>query len=106
MSARPVESARRKGKGFKKGIDQDEARRKREDNIIQLRQNKRDENLMKRRTVGATDATPAGAGMSVTSGGGQSMAQKVCTTRWPKKWEPRPGYHCLSFHKSSLNLHW
>eukprot|EP00192_Tetraselmis_astigmatica_P003312 CAMPEP_0117681070 /NCGR_PEP_ID=MMETSP0804-20121206/18746_1 /TAXON_ID=1074897 /ORGANISM="Tetraselmis astigmatica, Strain CCMP880" /LENGTH=589 /DNA_ID=CAMNT_0005490723 /DNA_START=113 /DNA_END=1880 /DNA_ORIENTATION=- len=76
MSARPVESARRKGKGFKKGIDQDEARRKREDNIIQLRQNKRDENLMKRRTVGVAETTPAGMPMS-SSTANQSMAQKL-----------------------------
>ena len=36
-------------KDFKKGIDAEEARRKREDNIIELRKNKRDENLQKKR---------------------------------------------------------
>ena len=33
------------------GIDLDEARRKREDNIVQLRKDKRDENLQKKRTM-------------------------------------------------------
>jgi hypothetical protein len=82
---RPDMSARRKGKGFKKGIDQDEARRKREDNIIELRKNKRDENLLKRRTIINSDAP---AQMSSSSNNNQSMQQKVmmcslCWTRMP-----------------------
>ena len=44
---RPDAGQRRKD--YKKGVDADEARRKREDNIIALRQNKRDENLQKKR---------------------------------------------------------
>ncbi len=36
---------------FKKGIDVEDARRKREDNIVELRKNKRDENLQKKRQV-------------------------------------------------------
>jgi hypothetical protein len=76
----------RKGKGFKKGIDQDEVRRKREDNIIQLRQNKRDENLQKRR-AGGIDAAQAieFSGESATgfSSTGQSTAQKVTTAAVP-----------------------
>jgi hypothetical protein len=36
-------------KNTKTGIDIDEARRKREDNIIELRKSKRDENLQKKR---------------------------------------------------------
>jgi hypothetical protein len=38
-------------KDFKKGVDADDARRKREDNIIELRKSKRDENLQKKRMV-------------------------------------------------------
>jgi hypothetical protein len=41
-------------KNTKAGIDIDEARRKREDNIIELRKNKRDENLLKKRSTFAT----------------------------------------------------
>lgn len=41
----------RRKKGFKKGIDVEDARRKREDNIVELRKNKRDENLQKKRMV-------------------------------------------------------
>jgi hypothetical protein len=40
-------------KEYKKGVDADDARRKREDNIIELRKNKRDENLQKKRMVNA-----------------------------------------------------
>mmetsp|Transcript_12468 Transcript_12468/g.22326 ORF Transcript_12468/g.22326 Transcript_12468/m.22326 type:complete len:518 (-) Transcript_12468:116-1669(-) len=36
-------------KDYKKGISEDEARRKREDNIIELRKTKRDENILKKR---------------------------------------------------------
>mmetsp|Transcript_17524 Transcript_17524/g.44511 ORF Transcript_17524/g.44511 Transcript_17524/m.44511 type:complete len:546 (-) Transcript_17524:417-2054(-) len=73
---RPDMSARRKGKGFKKGIDQDEARRKREDNIIELRKNKRDENVMKKRTGVISDASAmAPTGSSATAN--QSVAQKL-----------------------------
>jgi len=41
-------------KSTKAGIDIDEARRKREDNIIELRKNKRDENLQKKRQTFTT----------------------------------------------------
>ncbi len=44
--------ADRRKKGFKKGIDVEDARRKREDNIVELRKSKRDENLQKKRMVG------------------------------------------------------
>lgn len=45
-------------KGFKKGVDADEARRKREDAAVQLRKQTRDEALEKKRM---TDAAPAAA---------------------------------------------
>ena len=83
----------RKGKGFKKGIDQDEARRKREDNIIQLRQNKRDENLQKRRAGGAEAALGAGFGVEASTGfssTGQSIAQKVLPPPPPPAPPPPP----------------
>lgn len=40
-------------KDFKKGVDAEDVRRKREDNIIELRKSKRDENLQKKRQVHA-----------------------------------------------------
>ncbi len=51
MAMRPAD---RRKKAFMKGIDADDARRKREDNIIELRKNKRDENLQKKRMIYAT----------------------------------------------------
>jgi hypothetical protein len=56
------------------GIDLDEARRKREDNIVQLRKDRRDESLQKKRMVGAV--FPAGEKDSMQIGTG-AMAQKV-----------------------------
>ncbi|KAL6749504.1 importin alpha [Haematococcus lacustris] len=47
-------SAAGRKKDVKKGIDLDEARRKREDNIIELRKTKRDENLLKKRQTFTT----------------------------------------------------
>ena len=50
-------------KEYKKGIDAEEARRKREDNIIALRQNKRDENLQKKRSTFAPASATANFGI-------------------------------------------
>lgn len=44
-----MKASRSQSRNVKKGIDLDEARRKREDNIVQLRKDKRDENLQKKR---------------------------------------------------------
>lgn len=65
-------------KDFKKGIDADDARRKREDNIIELRKAKRDEQLQKKRLVNAgpnyamedSTARPMGLPHKVGGGGG------------------------------------
>lgn len=65
-------------KSTKAGIDIDEARRKREDNIIELRKNKRDENLQKKRQ---TFTTPQYAAEDSTKGGpaGQRVGRtKIC----------------------------
>lgn len=51
MSLRPEPRADRRKKGFKKGLDPEDARRKREDNIIELRKSKRDESLQKKRNL-------------------------------------------------------
>jgi len=54
------------------GIDLDEARRKREDNIVQLRKDKRDENLQKKRTMasgtlGGPSGEPSSPGIGPNS---------------------------------------
>lgn len=59
-------------KDVKKVVDADEARRKREDNIIELRKNKRDENLQKKRQ---TFATPQYAIEESNRGGAGSGGQ-------------------------------
>jgi hypothetical protein len=50
-----------KNKSIKKGIDIDEARRKREENIIEIRKTKREEELSKRRSIneGINQSIPA-----------------------------------------------
>lgn len=63
-------------KGFKKAIDIDEGRRRREETTLQIRKNKKDVRLAKRRQMpsnagGGMDATPAGlAAASMLAAGG------------------------------------
>ena len=58
------------------GIDLDEARRKREDNIVQLRKDKRDENLQKKRTIASGSlGGPAAEPSSPTGGVGGSSGR-------------------------------
>ena len=75
MSLRNDSRADRRKKGFKKGIDADDARRKREDNIVELRKSKRDENLQKKRMVfsGGEHASMEDS----TRGGAAAIQQKV-----------------------------
>jgi importin subunit alpha-1 len=62
---------------FKKGIDADEARRKREDNIIELRKTKRDENLQKKRqTFTAPPSQFALEESNKQSGGGSQRVSR------------------------------
>lgn len=39
-------------KSYKIGVDADEARRRREDNLVEIRKNKREDNLLKKRREG------------------------------------------------------
>ena len=70
-------------KTFKKAIDADEARRKREDNILSIRKNKREENLQKKRREGLQAAQPEPSLNSMTSaadatGQAPKVQQRVC----------------------------
>lgn len=76
--ARPSSRNERRKKDFKKGIDAEDARRKREDNIVQLRKDKRDENLQKKRAV--FPASGVGGAIEESTRGGGSAAQKVVHT--------------------------
>ncbi len=69
-------SSDRRRKGFKKGIDTEDARRKRETNIVELRKNKRDESLQKKRAV---FAAPGTAAMEDTNRGTVAFQRKVWT---------------------------
>jgi importin subunit alpha-1 len=55
MSLRPNARVEVRKKGYKLAVDADEARRKREDGMVEIRKSKRDENLLKKRREG----TPA-----------------------------------------------
>ena len=71
----PSMSSDRRRKGFKKGIDTEDARRKRETNIVELRKNKRDENLQKKRAI---FGAPGAASMEDSNRGTASFQRKVC----------------------------
>ncbi len=68
-----MSSAELRRKGFKKGVSAEEGRRKREDNLIELRKNKRDENLQKKRLV----QVPEGFAMEDSNRSGVAVQQKV-----------------------------
>lgn len=52
MSFRPVTRSEFRRKSYKIGVDADEARRKREDKLVEIRKNKREDNLLKKRREG------------------------------------------------------
>ena len=74
MSARAGTNTERRKKGFKKTIDPDDARRKREDNIIELRKAKRDESLQKKRAI---NMGPSAGGIEDSNRSNTAVQQKV-----------------------------
>ncbi|KAJ8752420.1 hypothetical protein K2173_004056 [Erythroxylum novogranatense] len=52
MSLRPSSRTEVRKKTYKIGVDADEARRRREDNLVEIRKNKREDNLLKKRREG------------------------------------------------------
>ncbi|OMP09363.1 Armadillo [Corchorus olitorius] len=52
MSLRPSTRTEVRKKGYKTGVDAEEARRRREDNLVEIRKNKREDNLLKKRREG------------------------------------------------------
>ncbi|KAL3638194.1 Importin subunit alpha-4 [Castilleja foliolosa] len=52
MSLRPNSRTEVRKKGYKTGVDAEEARRRREDNMVEIRKNKREDNLLKKRREG------------------------------------------------------
>lgn len=52
MSLRPGTRTEARKKSYKTGVDADEARRRREDNLVEIRKNKREDNLLKKRREG------------------------------------------------------
>ncbi|KAL1545977.1 Importin subunit alpha-4 [Salvia divinorum] len=57
MSLRPGSRAEVRKKGYKIGVDADEARRRREDNLVEIRKSKREDNLLKKRREGLLNGT-------------------------------------------------
>ncbi|KAK9136656.1 hypothetical protein Sjap_007250 [Stephania japonica] len=53
MSLRPNSRTDLRKKSYKSGVDGDEARRRREDNLVEIRKNKREDSLLKKRREGA-----------------------------------------------------
>lgn len=52
MSLRPGTRTDARKKSYKVGVDADEARRRREDSMVEIRKNKREDNLLKKRREG------------------------------------------------------
>lgn len=112
----------RRRKGFKKGIDTEDARRKRETNIVELRKNKRDESLQKKRAV---FAAPGAGSMEDSNRGTLAFQRKVCSRalhhlrvsqllgsdpelRWPyraRSWKPCHSW-CVECTAKILSSSW
>lgn len=98
MAMRAGGGAAGRKKDFKKVTDLEDARRKREDNIIELRKNKRDENLQKKRQV------HAGAGGGAGGSGAGSLAMEDAAARTGSQHKvrgPRGGGCLFVFGRSS-----
>ena len=52
MSLRPNSRTEFRKKSYKSGVDADDARRRREDNLVEIRKNKREDSLLKKRREG------------------------------------------------------
>ena len=57
MSLRPSTRTEARKKSYKTGVDADEARRRREDNLVEIRKNKREDSLLKKRRDGLVSQT-------------------------------------------------
>lgn len=62
-------------KSYKIGVDADEARRRREDNLVEIRKNKREDNLLKKRREGF--ALPSHPQQPLNHDVSQNMEKKV-----------------------------
>ncbi|CAN8294726.1 unnamed protein product [Cochlearia groenlandica] len=68
MSLRPSTRAELRKKIYKTGVDADEARRRREDNLVEIRKNKREDSLLKKRREGMIlpQSQPLGTGLDAS----------------------------------------
>ena len=71
-------------RGAKAGLDADAARRKREENVIELRKNKRDENLQKRRQTAAGMAQVAQDGTTDSTKGAGAPVRRQAMRTWAR----------------------
>lgn len=58
MSLRPNSKADSRRNKYKVAVDADEGRRRREDNMVEIRKNKREESLQKKRREGLQNQQP------------------------------------------------
>lgn len=56
MSLRPNSRTESRKKSYKSGVDADDARRRREDNLVEIRKNKREDSLLKKRREGLSNS--------------------------------------------------
>lgn len=73
MSLRPSEREQMRKGNYKQSVDADESRRRRENQMVDIRKAKREESLQKRRHVGF----PASAAGAVPAGHSSALQQKL-----------------------------
>lgn len=80
MSLRPGTRTEARKKSYKVGVDADEARRRREDTMVEIRKNKREDNLLKKRREGFPILTQQQ--LSDVSQSPAVVERKVCRTQF------------------------
>lgn len=76
MSLRPGTRSEARKKSYKTGVDADEARRRREDNLVEIRKNKREDSLLKKRRDGLLNQSHQLLDASQTAA---ALEKKVCS---------------------------
>ncbi|KAG8067233.1 hypothetical protein GUJ93_ZPchr0005g15587 [Zizania palustris] len=77
MSLRPSERAEVRRSRYKVAVDADEGRRRREDNMVEIRKSRREESLLKKRRDGLPPAAAAAAAAAPQMGHSSALQQKL-----------------------------
>lgn len=103
MSLRPSAKTEVRRNRYKVAVDAEEGRRRREDNMVEIRKNKREENLQKKRREGLSASMAFGLAAAQT-GQDLSSAKRVCAFFYFTDFIPITSIRSYLFHISNWRL--